>query len=139
MQKQNHIKSLLLIFHGKTADSPYLQATLPSLSPIVSPGKLLSMLHVTHRSNITYILQLYEPSCFYLLKKKVSTATVTPKYCVILAQNGIVLAEISTHIKQTELKCTLDSNFPDRTQAPTEGAVEVPNGYNTIYGIGKQE
>lgn len=79
------------------------------------------------------------PLAFTSLKKKVSTATVTPKYCVILAQNGIVLAEISTHVKQTALKCALDSNFPDRTQEPTEGAVEVPNGYNTIYGIGKQE
>lgn len=80
MGKQKRIKCSLLIFHAKIADSPYLQATLPSQSPILSPWKLLSILqHVSHISNITYILQIYETSCYYLLKKKVSITTVTPQ------------------------------------------------------------
>lgn len=80
MGKQKRIKCSLLIFHAKIADSPYLQANLPSQSPILSPGKLLSILqHVSHISNITYILQIYETSCYYLLKKKVSVTTVTPQ------------------------------------------------------------
>lgn len=45
-------------------------APLPSLSPTVSPGKLLSKLHGTHRSHAPYILEIDKPSCLYLLKRK---------------------------------------------------------------------